>query len=496
MRAAFLLCAGLAAGSASGRERYLGAAINDPFPMSRAAIEQPDVQGKPLRNDLLESPEIYWADQVEQYEAAGLDFVAPWLKGASPVDGRITDTPARLAALVRAIEARGLTGKLTVMPYDDNPASWTAAWNFAEGRGYNYARPFPVDDPSVWTYVWDRNFKSFFDTVPERHLFKIDGRPVFAIWSCAGAFLSGFQGNGARLITYLKDQCERRYGWRPHFRAPADWIAADPSSAASGIVDSVSAWFEPHPRAQPYSRSVRRHGGLAHAVLIPSFDVNGEYWPPDHGRTLEDNLRHCRVDEASDVTLVEGFDNYFEDCTLWRVRHRRPDGADLPYEATGYDYPNQRINLLRRYSNDPWPAALRLEAEWCDDFGGYPECPNRYRNGPIHLAPSRDPADPPHGFVVDDTRAGQWLVWREVPLAGRVNLRFRYATGPVAGRLRLTMGDAAPILFELPATGGTDAFADHVLAGLDAPRDGAHSVRIEFLTAGVVLNRWLVEKKR
>ena len=54
MRAAFLLCAGLAALPAAGRERYLGAAINDPFPMSAAALERPDVQGKPLRNDLLE----------------------------------------------------------------------------------------------------------------------------------------------------------------------------------------------------------------------------------------------------------------------------------------------------------------------------------------------------------------------------------------------------------------------------------------------------------
>jgi hypothetical protein len=462
--------------------------------MSREAMEKPDVRGKPLSNELLASPETYWADQVEQYEAAGLDFVAPWLKGASPVDGKITNTPARLATLVRAIEAHGLTGKLTILPYDDNPASWTAAWNFSEGRGYNYARPFPVDDPAVWSFVWERNFQAFFDAVPERHLFKIEGRPVFAIWSCSGAFLSGISGHGSRLITYIKDQCERRYGWRPHFRAPADWIAADPSSAAPGIVDSTAAWFEPKPRTRTYSRSVSRHGGVVHAVLIPSFDVNGEYWDPEHGRTLEENLRYCRVDQAADVTLVEGFDNYFEDCTLWRVRHRQPDGTALPFQVTGYDYPNQRINILRRYSNAPSPAVLRLEAEWCDDFGGYPDCPNRYRNGPIRISESPDPADPPHGYVVDDTRSGQWLEWREVPMAGRVNLRLRYAAGPPCARLRIVIGAAAPVVVDLPTTGGPEAFSGHLVAGIAVPSGDRHTVRIEFMTSGVVLNRWTVER--
>lgn len=479
--------------SSYGQSRYLGAAINDPYTMGYGGIERTNVGCKPLLNDLLDSQEVFWANQVEQYETAGLDFVAPWLKGRSPVDGKPRNTPERLSLLVKAIEDRGLTGKVTIMPYDDNPASWTAAWNFAAGRGYGYAKPFPVDDQTLWAYVWDYNFKVFFDTVPYKHLFKIKGHPVFSIWSCSGTFVSGMKGNGSKLISYIKDQCEKRYGWRPHFRASSEWISADPSSDDPRIVDSTAAWFEPKPRPHPYSHSVSRYRGIINAVLIPSFAVNQEFWEPDHGNTLANNLMTARTSDVADITLVEGFDNYFEGCALWRVRSLNADGTPISYERSGYDYPNQRINILRKYSNHPFPEVLKLEAEWCDEFGGYPAMPNQHRNGPIHISASNDPLDPLHGYVVDDIRPGQWLRWRDVPMQNNVNLRLRYATSKEGSRLRFKIDGTEHPSIELPHSGGLNKYRDYVATGYTFPGNSYHTVTIIFETGEMTLNRWNVE---
>ena len=56
-----------------------------------------------------------------------------------------------------------------------------------------------------------------------------------------------------------------------------------------------------------------------------------------------------------DLVFLEGFTDVAENAAWWRSKDR-----------TYYDYPNQRINLLRKYSNHPFPMEQRLEAEACD----------------------------------------------------------------------------------------------------------------------------------
>jgi len=69
---------------------------------------------------------------VEQYQSAQIDFIAVWLKG--------NNQPATFANCVTAVNKRGLTNRIKIMAFDDNPASWTAMWNFDHGNGYGYNR--------------------------------------------------------------------------------------------------------------------------------------------------------------------------------------------------------------------------------------------------------------------------------------------------------------------------------------------------------------------
>ncbi|MDB5327778.1 MAG: carbohydrate binding module family protein, partial [Phycisphaerales bacterium] len=139
----------------------------------------------------------YWDNMVEQYQSAQIDFIAVWLKG--------NDQPATFANLVKAVDKRGLTDRIKIMPFDDNPASWTAMWNFDHGNGYGYKVPFDISTPASWGYVWDKNLKAFFQNVPDANRYKIDGRPVYRVWSAAPAFLSNVAGNGSKLLRYLRE---------------------------------------------------------------------------------------------------------------------------------------------------------------------------------------------------------------------------------------------------------------------------------------------------
>lgn len=202
---------------------FLGADVNadvDAFGRDQMSLAAQSAFGRtntvyawPMFNQPVGDHEAYWDNMVEQYEAAQLDFVAVWLKG--------NDQPATFANLVAAVDRRGLTTRLKIMPFDDNPASWTAMWNFDHGRGYGYAQPFDLGDAANWTYVWDKNLKSFFQAVPDANRFKINGRPAYALWSGSPTFSSNLNGNGSRLIKFLRQQCQKTFGFNPYIMVPS-----------------------------------------------------------------------------------------------------------------------------------------------------------------------------------------------------------------------------------------------------------------------------------
>ncbi len=431
----------------------------------------------------------YWDAMVEQYQSAQIDFVAVWLKG--------NGQPATFANLVTALDKRGLRRRVKVMPFDDNAASWTAMWNYDHGGGYGYNFPFDVSDPKNWVYVWDKNLKVFFQNVPDANRYKIKGRPVYAIWSGAPAFLSNLNGNGSKLLDYLRQQCRATFGFNPYIMVSEDWVKNDPSCDSPTVVDAVYPWFTPVPGPVYSTWKTHTWNGVTTGVCVPQFhisnnaDPNAPTWivDPQHGATLKTGLKNT-MGSGCAVTFIEGFDDYWENATVWRTRSTDENDKPLVYAQTGYDYPNQRINLVRRYSNNPFPLVLREEAEGCDSFSGAAPSggPRRYRNGPVA---TEDTADSGGGYDVCDTQAGESLIWQDVPLGGTVHLKVRAATATAGRRMHFVVDGLRYPSVDIPDTGSGQSWTTVDMGTYHFPRSSAHVVSLVWDTGGVNVNWWL-----
>jgi hypothetical protein len=386
------------------------------------------------------------------------------------------------------------------MPFDDNPASWTAMWNYDHGNGYNYKVTFDVGDPANWAWVWDKNLKVFFQNVPDAHRYKIHGRPVYRIWAGSPAFLSNLNGNGSKLLDYLRRQCRSTFGFNPYIMAPEDWVKNDPSSDNPAVVDAVCPWFTPVPGPVYSTWNTKTWNGVTTGACIPQFrisndaDPNAKTWivDPQHGKTLTDGLTGTMGNTGCLATFVEGFDDYWENTTLWRTRSLDPNGTTLGYAQTFYDYPNQRINLIRRYSNHPFPTDLKEEAEGCDLFSGatpIPGKPNYYRNGSIAI---EDTTDRYGGYDVCNGQAGETLQWLEVPIQGAVHLQVRAATTATGGRMHFVIDGVAHPPVSVPNTGGGQKWTTVDLGKYTFAHNSRHTVILVMDTKGISINWWQV----
>lgn len=451
---------------------------------------QHTVQALPLFNQPPDDHVRYWDNMVEQYQSAGIDFVAVWLKG--------NGQPATFANFVTAVEKRRLGDRIKIMPFDDNPASWTALWNSDHGHGYNYKVPFDVGETANWTYVWDKNLKVFFEHVPDANRYKIDGRPVYRVWSAAPAFLTNVAGNGSKLLRYLREQCRRTFGFNPYIMVPEEWIKLDPSSDDPAVVDAVAPWFTPVPGPNYSDWNVHTWHGVTVGACIPQFrisndaDPNAPTWivDPEHAQTLAKGLANTAGNARCLATFIEGFDDYWENATLWRARNIDPGGLPLGYKETGYDYPNQRLNVVRRYSRHPFPPDLREEAENCDTFSGAAPraaAPNDYRNGELAI---EETSDAQGGYNVCYAQAGETLTWREVPMEGTVHLQVRVATLATDARMHFVMDGIAQKAFAVPTTGGAQEWATVEAGEWTFARGSNHTVALVIDTAGINVNWW------
>jgi hypothetical protein len=152
----------------------------------------------PLYNPQKTNPNATWQNWVEELSAAGVDFVCPNLRGSFPNNAT---NPTNIAPLVEIIDKMGLTSRLKIGLFDDNAASWTAQLNSSQGRSWAWAQLFDMGDTNNWKYLYDYNYKLFYDTVPDKNRFKINGRPLIVIWSGDNEmYLTNMQGNASRAI--------------------------------------------------------------------------------------------------------------------------------------------------------------------------------------------------------------------------------------------------------------------------------------------------------
>lgn len=349
-------------------------------------------------------------------------------------------------------------------------------------------------------YVWDKNLKVFFQNVPDANRYKIDGRPVYAIWSGAPAFLFNLNGNGSKLLNYLRQQCQSTFGFNPYIMVPGDWIKNDPSSNIPGVVDAVYPWFAPVPGPVYSTWNVNTWYGVTMGTCIPQFhisnpaDPNAATWivDPQHGKTLADGLDGT-IGSGCVSTFIEGFDDYWENTTLWRARNLDENGKPLGYAQTDYDYPNQRINLVRRHSNNSFPLTLKEEAEGCDTFSGavsLPGKPDYYRNGKIAI---EDTTDKYGGYDVCDGQAGETLQWQEVPIEGTVHLLVRAATVLKGRKMHFVIDGVKYRSVAIPNTGGGQTWTTVDMGAYTFAFNSYHTVSLVCDTNDTSVNWWQVQ---
>ncbi len=426
----------------------------------------------------------FWDSYVEQLETAGVDFVAPTIRGINPDNPEFNgggDTP-KLANLVAAIQRRGANLKISAL--DDTAYSLTHMKNRTKHNLGGYNPKFDLADvdgsgEGGYKYIWDRNLRLWFEAVPPSVRFTLDGRPVIYEWSLDNTFfVNQGSGNAAAMLGYVKQKAEAEFGITPYFIVDDSWIAVDP--AVTNVADGVDSWFS---LANSYTLATFK--GRTYGTLVPAFNTGAgstlRSIDPDHGNTLRTGLANT-VGKGAVVTLVEGFSDWKENCALWRGR----PGA---YAATHYDYPNQRINILRQYSRDPFPAGIRIEAEGADSYYDTTvgNTFNVYRDGDIDVEATTDGGP---GWTVASTEAGEWLQWEEIPLNGTITLKARIASVSEGKQIRFDIdGEPGPIS-TMPNTGAWTTYETVNAGTFTLPANSVHTVRVNFLNGGVRLNYW------
>ena len=182
------------------------------------------------------------------------------------------------------------------------------------------------------------------------------------------------------------------------------------------------------------------------------------FFDADHGKRLTDALDDM-VAKNADLVFLEGFTDMAENAAYWR-------STDNIY----YDFPNQRLNILRKYSSSrAWAESFRVEMEACDYFFDVSakNSGNQYRTGSLDVAKIAGVApDKNTEWYVTSTEAGEWMEWKELPYAaGDITVKVCYAAKEDA-KIRFDFGEGTkrrqgPVV-ELHATGGewvtVDAF--------------------------------------
>lgn len=460
--------------------------------------------------------EEWWDNLVEEFVYSGLDYVAANCRGRLPradTDSKYErdhGDPTRIKDLIAAMKRRGVED-IKIAIFDDAPASWAAARNYdlygkyttvlsaSEQASLNLTDEqmcYPIDDlDDIYKYIWDYNiklaFQNFYGENQEnnKYLFRFNGKPVLYIWSVNGflnvtyAALGGQKPNCSGRLKAILDKIRAdfnaTFGEDLFFCVDKAFMDRD-SKVDKTVVESKNNWFVAS--EQTTSRhwySLATMNNINVGVAVPGFLTNDKsgsrmFFDAEHGKTLTTALDYM-VRYKADLLLLEGFTDMAENAAYWRST-----------DETYYDYPNQRLNILRKYSSTKaYPKEFRVEAESCDysldKSSG--NSGRQYRKGDLDVKKCSDEFD---GWCVTDTEAGEWLKWVELPFsAGSSTVKLRYASQE-AVKLRLDIDGATGQTVELPATNG--AWKEVTVATVTFRLKGWREVVLNILSGNADLN--------
>ncbi len=437
---------------------------------------------------LQESEEEWWDNLVEEIDYSGQDYVAANCRGYLAQPGKYIDhgDPNRLKDLVAAMERKGVQDKFKIAIFDDCPSSWSAARNRNLYNSYVTDKdrfPYPLDlldddsDQGIYRYIWDYNIKIAFETVPDKYLLKIDDRPVLILWS-----VNNFvdyrndntpvnEGKLSAILNRLRSDFKASFQVDPFIIADRSFQDRDKTVYAP-VVDAFHDWFV---MDKPYT--LRRHNGHSIGVGVPGFSIgdlsgNPMFIDANHGKTLTDNLTNM-INQDAELILIEGHVDVLENASLWR-------STDTKY----YDYPNQRLNILKRFSKEPYPAVLKLEAEGCDYYEDKTagNSGNAYRRGDLDVAKCNDTHG---GWAVTDAESGEWLQWKEVPLGKKSVLDIRYSATSSA-EIRYSIDGKDSGIIQLPTSNGQWNTVSSEEIRMDDYR--AHDIKLQVVSGNLAIN--------
>jgi hypothetical protein len=422
----------------------------------------------------------WWENQVEEVDYAGLDYIALLSRGTTPgrADRGMGD-PNHIPLLIDAMNTRGVNSfKLAI--FDDCPNSWTSGLNYDLTGSTAQTYKFDVGDPNNYKYIWDYNLKIAIEKIPDERRYKIDGRMVIIFWSIKDTWMTNMgNGNIEKILQHIRTQCFATYGFYPYLVAMRSWFDRDATLMSSTSIDAVHDWFS---SANNYShtnyswthrvtRQVIKTGCCVPGFSAPDDPDGRKFLDPSMGTTdkglrLKTGLNNT-VKAGAALTLVEGFTDAAEHAALWRST----DNGKYSY----YEYPSQRLNILRSFSRNPYPASLKMEAESCDDYsdltvgnsGG-----TYLQMGDLDVAKCTDLRT---GWHVTGTQTGEWLQWREIPLLPATKFQLRYKSTAVSS-VKMSVDGNVIATTSLPSTGGAWSTID--IGNYTTAANSVHNVRL------------------
>ncbi len=282
---------------------------------------------------------------------------------------------------------------------------------------------YPLDNlDDIYKYIWDYNIKLAFDNfygenkANNKYLLRIDGKPVLFLWSINGFLNVDYAALGNKkidckgklkaILNKIHADFKSAYGEDLFICADRAFQDRD-KEVDESVVESLNDWFIASEQAPTRSSwTVRTFNGKTVGVAVPAFYTNDKsgtrmFFDADHGKRLTDALDDM-VAKNADLVFLEGFTDMAENAAYWR-------STDNIY----YDFPNQRLNILRKYSSSgAWAESFRVEMEACDYFFDVSakNSGNQYRTGSLDVAKIAgvDRIRTPNGMSPAQRRVSGW----------------------------------------------------------------------------------------
>lgn len=432
----------------------------------------------------------WWENLVEEVDYAGLDYIALLSRGTTPgKPDRGAGDPNHIPLLIDAMNTRAVNSfKLAI--FDDCPNSWTSGLNYDLTGSIAQTYKFDCGNPDYYKYIWDYNLKIAIEKIPDERRYKIDGRMVIIFWSVKDTWMTNIgNGNLEKIMQHIRTKCFETFGFYPYLVTMRSWFDRDASLLNSTSIDAVHDWFSAsgntsftnYSWTHRTSRQIVKTGCCVPGFSAPDDPDGRQFLDPsmgtsDKGMRLKTGLQNT-VKAGAALTLVEGFTDAAEYAALWRSTD---DG-----KYSFYEYPNQRLNILRSYSQNPYPAIYKMETEASDDYSD-----SSVGNagavflhlGNLDLAKCNDLRG---GWNVTSTQAGEWIQWRNLPLLTSNKFQLRYKSESVSA-VNVEVDGTVVATTNLPSTDGLWATAE--IGRFSSSTNSLHTVRLNILSGSPDLN--------